>query len=66
MQHLGFTLCLADPDLWMLATEEEDGTEYWAYVLLCVDDVMGIHHDPLSILSQLDKYFKMKPGSMGE
>ncbi len=65
MQHMGFIPCLANPDLWMLATEKADGTTYWAYVLLCVDDVMVIHHDALSILAKLDKYFKLKPGSIG-
>ncbi len=66
MYHIGFTPCLADPDLWMKATTREDGLEYYAYVLLYVDDVMVIHHDALSILSKIDKYFKMKPGSMGD
>ena len=65
MQHMGFVPCLADPDLWMLATEKTDGTKYWAYVLLYVDDVMVIHHDALSILARLDKYFKLIPGSTG-
>jgi hypothetical protein len=66
MQHLGFTPCLADPDLWMLATKKEDGTAYYAYVLLYVDDVMVIDHNAMSVLARLDKYFKMKPGSMGD
>ena len=26
---------------------------------------MVIHHDAMSVLAQLDKYFKMKPGLMG-
>jgi hypothetical protein len=66
MRHMGFTPCLADPDLWMMATEKPDGTKYWAYALLYVDDVMVIHHDALSILARLDKYFKLKPGSVGD
>lgn len=66
MHHLGFKPCLADPDLWMLATIRPDGFEYYAYVLLYVDDVMVIHHDALSLLARLDKYFKMKPGSIGD
>ena len=59
MHHLGFKPCLADPDLWMLATVCPDGFEYYANVLLYVDGVMVIHHKALSILSLLDKYFKM-------
>ena len=66
MHHLGFKPCLADHDLWMLATVCPDGFKYYAYILLYVDDVMVIHHDALSILSQLYKYFKMKPGLIGD
>ena len=54
MRHLGFTSCLADPDLWMQAAEMEDGTAYYAYVLLYVDDVMVINHYTMSVLAQLD------------
>jgi hypothetical protein len=34
MQQLGFTPCLADPDLWFQATEKPDSLAYYAYVLL--------------------------------
>ena len=50
----------------MLAAEKPDGSVYYAYVLLYVDDVMVIHHDAMSVLARLDKYFKMKPGSIGD
>ena len=64
---MGFKPCLADPDLWMKACKREDGTEYWAYVLLYVDDLMVIHHDAMSVLrGYIDKYFKLKPGSIGD
>ena len=29
-------------------------------------DVMVIHHDPLSTLARLNKYFKLKPSSVGD
>ena len=65
MQHLGFTPCLAVPDLWMKAAEKEDGTAYYAYVLIYVDDVMVKQHNAMSVLAHFDKYFKMKLGLMG-
>ena len=34
MQHMGFTPCLADPDLWMMAMERLDSTQYWECALL--------------------------------
>ena len=33
-RHMGFTPCLADSYLWMMATEKPDSTQYWAYALL--------------------------------
>jgi hypothetical protein len=67
MNHLGFKPCLADPDLWMMAmVRPSDGSKYYAYVLVYIDDVMVIHHDAEAVLLRLDKYFKMKPGSIGD
>ena len=46
MQHLGYSACLADPDLWMkAAVRPDDGHQYYAYILRYVDDVMAISHD---------------------
>jgi hypothetical protein len=43
-----------------------DGVSYYAYVLLYVDDVLVLYHDSTDVLLRLDKYFKMKPGSIGD
>jgi hypothetical protein len=47
-------------------TRPDDGVKYWAYILIYVDDILCIHHDPRTSLSHIDKYFKMKPGSIME
>jgi hypothetical protein len=67
MRHLGWESCLADQDLWMKAEiRPEDGHKYYAYALLYVDDILVVHHDATSCLKSIDKYFKMKPGSIGD
>ena len=67
MKHLGFKPCLADPDLWMKPeVRPDDGVEYYAHVLLYVDDVLVVHYDGESVLKRLDKYFKLKEGSVGD
>lgn len=67
MRTLGYKPCKADPDLWMKAkTRPDDGVEYYAYVLLYVDDCLAIDHDATGALKELDYYFKMKPGSIGD
>jgi hypothetical protein len=40
--------------------------KYWAYILIYVDDILCVHHDPGTSLAQIDKYFKMKPSSIME
>jgi hypothetical protein len=63
MHHLGWHPCRADRDLWMKAeTRPDDGVSYWAYMLIYVDDILCVHHNPGSPL--LDEYFKMKEGSI--
>jgi hypothetical protein len=67
MRHLGWQSCKADQDLWMRPeVKPEDGHKYYAYALLYVDDILLIHHDAESCLRDIDNYFKMKPGSIGD
>ena len=66
MRHLGWTSCLADPDVWFKEeVRPSDGFKYYAYALLYVDDALMIHHDAEGALRAMDHYFKMKPGSIG-
>ena len=66
MRHLGWSLCLADQDLWMKAeVRPDDGFRYYAYALLYVDDILVIHHNAETCLNELDRFFKMKANSIG-
>jgi hypothetical protein len=65
MKHLEWNPCRADRDLWMKAeTRPDDGFLYWAYILICVDGILCVHHDLGYPLANLDEYFKMKEGSI--
>jgi hypothetical protein len=65
MKHLVWEPCHAACDLWMKAeTRPNDGVRYWAYILIYVDDILCVHHDPGTPLAKLDEYFKMKEGSI--
>jgi hypothetical protein len=44
-------------------TRPDYGVKYWAYILIYVDGILCVHHDPGTSLAHIDKYFKMKPGS---
>ena len=43
-----------------------NGTEYYEYMLLYVDDALCINHNAKAELYKLDKYFKMKEDSNGD
>jgi hypothetical protein len=65
MNHLGWNPCCADRDLWMKdETRLDDGVLYWAYILIYVDDILCVNHEPGAPLEKLDEYLKMKEGSI--
>jgi hypothetical protein len=45
-------------------TRPDDGVLYWDYIMIYVDDILCVHHDPDDPLANLDEYFKMKEGSI--
>jgi hypothetical protein len=58
--------CKADPDLWLKAvTRPEDNVRYYAYILSYVDDILCIHHDPMSVMNEINKHLPLKPSSVG-
>jgi hypothetical protein len=63
---MGYTSCKADPDLWLKApTRPEDNVCYYAYILCYVDNILCIHHDPMSVMNEINKYLPLKPSSVG-
>jgi len=49
-EALGFTPCLADPDVWIRAATKPDGTEYYEMVLVYTDDLLIVSHKAYEIL----------------
>ena len=65
MEHLGYESCKADPDVWMRSATRLDGQEYFEYILLYVYDCLCISENPKPALLQIEKYFPIKPASLG-
>jgi hypothetical protein len=66
MRQMGYTSCKADPHLWLKAvTRPEDNVHYYAYILCYVDDILCIHHDPMSVMNEINSYLPLKPSSVG-
>jgi len=67
MRQMGYTSCKADPDLWYKAeTRPSDNFRYYAYILCYVDDILCVHHDPMSVLNLINGYMPLKPSSVGD
>lgn len=66
MSNLGYKSCLTDPDVWLRpAVRASDGASYYEYVLIYVDDILCMSHEPKESMRKLDKCFPMKEGSIG-
>ncbi len=66
MHQMGYTSCKADPDLWFKAeTQPDNSVLFYAYILCYVDNILCIHHDALSVLTQINDYLPLKPTSVG-
>ncbi len=67
MRQMGYTSCKADPDLWYKAeTRPADNFRYYAYILYNVDNILCIHHNPMSVLNLINGYMPLKPSLVGD
>jgi hypothetical protein len=64
LQSLGFKGCLADPDVWLRPACKPDGTKYYEYVLIYVDDILVVLHDPEKVMDMLSEHYTLKKGSV--
>ena len=66
LREMGFVGCLADQDVYMRPNAKPCGTKYWEYVLVYVDDVLVVSHDPQLVMDDLGKRYTLKEGSVKE
>jgi hypothetical protein len=67
MRQMGYTSYKADPALWYNAeTRPADNFRYYAYILCYVDDILCVHHDPMSVLNLINGYMPLKPSLVGD
>ena len=65
MDTLGFTSCFSDPDVWMRNSKRGNGTAYYEYVLLYVDDCLVISNNSENFIrEEIGKYFEFKKESI--
>ena len=66
MDHIGFTSCKGDPDVWMRPAQKDNGDDYYEYVCLYTDDALVISYDLEPVIRyQIGKYWQVKEESIG-
>ena len=66
MSLLNFTSCRGDPDVWRRPATKSDGSTYYEYICLYVDDCLVISEYPEQIIkNEIGKYWTLKPSSVG-
>jgi hypothetical protein len=67
IRQMGYTFCKADPNLWYKAkTRPDDNFKYYAYIVCYVNDILVMHHDPMTILDKINGCMLLKPSSVGD
>jgi hypothetical protein len=62
LHELNFQSCLADPDVWFRPAVKANGFHYYEYILVYVDDLLVLSHQPTSIMKNLEAYYRLKDG----
>jgi hypothetical protein len=62
LQQLGYTSCLADPDVWYRAARKDDSFQYYEYVLVYVDDLLVLSHQGEKTMKALEDFYRLKDG----
>ena len=66
LRDLGYVSSKAHTGVRLKAKTKHDGTEYYAYVLVYVDDLLHLHHDPDTFMNLLAEVYRLSDGSVGE
>ena len=60
LTDLQYTPSKADPDVWIKPAVKPDGTEYYAMILVYVDDCLHVHHDTKTLMDRLNHIYRLK------
>ena len=66
LEAMGYRDTKVDPDVYIRENAKPDGTRYYEYILVYVDDILCISHEPEKFMDGLRATFKLKDGSVGE
>jgi hypothetical protein len=65
MEELQFEPTIADPDVYRRYNRKPDGTAYWELLLVYVDDILIVSHEPQLHLQKLSSFYEFNVSSIG-
>jgi hypothetical protein len=64
--EMGYKTSLADPDVWIKANvNPKSNINYYEMVLVYVDDILCISHEPQVFMEEVARMYRLKEGSVG-
>ena len=63
-KKMNFQSSYADNDVWIKADTKADGTEYYTYILIYVDDILIVFDNPSHYMKQLQAAYYVKENSI--
>jgi hypothetical protein len=63
LRDIGFVSTIADPNVWIQPAACEDRYDYYEMLLVYVDNVLAISHEPKILIDAIGEYYKVKPRS---
>jgi len=66
LREAHFVSSKGDPDVWMRPATKPDGSEYYEYVLVYVDDILVVSCEPKEVMDYLATKYTLKEGSVKE
>ena len=61
MRHVGYNQFPSDPDMWIKLKFDIEGDIYYSYIMCYVDEILIVNHDAMTMINNIDKYFKLEP-----
>jgi hypothetical protein len=60
LRDLGYVTTLADNDVWMREAVKPDGFKYYEYLLVYVDDILCVSHQPKQTMEAVGQLYRLK------
>jgi hypothetical protein len=63
--EMGFQSSIVDPDVYLRRNNKPEGEPYYELLLVYVDDIMCVSHDPRKVMERIGNTYEIKDGEIG-